>query len=214
MTTTETSTKPKRETWRDWMPDGAPEPDELLTRDELLERLRGEGFVVSVDDLRNWQSTGTIPYGINRWRDGSVKTHYPRWMLDVVRTLRAMQSDGRKLAEIRSSLRDIFDRRRSDPVAAAMGATGVHPDPIETAMQQAGVHPDPVAAAMRAAGIGGAVFATDPVIEGAGDLAPRLAEIAREHERAFGGRIVRAELRLIDEHGLPLVFRFDLRQNE
>ena len=31
----DTETKPKHETWLDWMPEGAPEPD-VMSRDELI----------------------------------------------------------------------------------------------------------------------------------------------------------------------------------
>ena len=177
MPTEAPATKPRKTTWIDWLPEGTPEPDGLLTRDQLVDQLRGEGFVVDRDDLRNWQSTGAIPYGINRWRDGAVRTLYPAWMLDVVRTLRAEQANGRKLAEIRAHLRDVFDRRSADAATLRAAAT-------TTVEKFPAVPPD---------------------------LGDRLAAFSRDAERATGGRIVRAEVRLIDEDGRPLVFRFDVR---
>ncbi len=67
---TEAPSKPKRETWRDWMSPEAPEPTELLSRDELVNQLRQEGIKVSAADLRNWQDDGIVPYGIRRWYQG------------------------------------------------------------------------------------------------------------------------------------------------
>ena len=103
--TTEVPTKPTRETWRDWEPIGAPEPNELLTRDELLSRLQAEGVTVSADDLRNWQLAGVIPYGERRWHAGATRVLYPAWMVGTVRNLRRLQGEGYKLGQIGPQLR-------------------------------------------------------------------------------------------------------------
>lgn len=223
---TEAPSKAKQ-TWRDWLPDGATEPDELLTRDELIEQLRGEGFVVDRDDFRNWQSSGAIPYGINRRHNGATRTLYPGWMLDVVRTLRAMQADGRKLAEIRAHLRDRFDRRRSAMMAAGVGQAAARGEAATlgggatiygsasvvataTATAKATHVRSADASAVRAT----EVTAVERLPASPVDLGDRLVALARDAERASGGRIVRAEVRLIDEEGLPLVFRFDTRPSQ
>lgn len=206
----EAPTKPKRETWRDWLPEGAPDPDELLTRDELIEQLRGEGFVVDREDLRNWQSTGAIPYGVNRWDGTATRTFYAPWMLGVVRTLRVMQADGRKMAEIRVHLRDLFDRRRSASKAGRVRSASAAVVATVTATSTATVRATAFVsdtAAVRATET--ATVATFPAVPP--DLAGRLAAFSRDAERATGGRIVRAEVRLIDEEGRPLVFRLDTR---
>ncbi len=89
-----------RKTWRDWLGTDEPEPAEVLTRDELLAALEREGLGVSVDDIRNWQLAGVIPYAVRRWRDGAVRGLYPGWMVDVVRDLRRLQGEGYKLRQI------------------------------------------------------------------------------------------------------------------
>ncbi|MDP9364222.1 MAG: hypothetical protein M3Q10_08355 [Chloroflexota bacterium] len=205
--TTEAPTTAKA-TWMDWAGPDEPEPAELLTRDELIERLRDEGFVVDREDLRNWQSTGTIPYGINRWDGTATRTFYAPWMLAVVRTLRVMQADGRKMAEIRAHLRDLFDRRRSASKAGRIRSASAAAVATATATAAATV--------VRSSSDTAAVRATEataverfPAVPP--DLAGRLVAFSRDAERATGGRIVRAEVRLVDEEGRPLVFRFDTR---
>ncbi len=82
-------------TWADWRPGEPPQPDEVLTRDELLDRLATEGVTVSVDDLQNWQRAGVVPYGIRRWHRGATRMLYPPWMVDLLRHLRVQQQAGR-----------------------------------------------------------------------------------------------------------------------
>lgn len=182
--------KPNKETWRDWLAEDAPEPTGLVTRDTLLDRLRNEGLGVGVYDLRNWQWAGIVPYGVNRWdqETRTTRAFYPLAMADIVRTLLTRKADGHKLADIGPELRDQFrtltsPRRVEAKDRAAVTAT-------ETAT--AAVRPPALPTALPTA------------------LAPALAELARNHERAFGGAIVAAEVRLIDDRGRPLAVRFDL----
>ncbi len=115
MTTTDTPTRSKQVTWRDppWSPVGAPEPDELMTRDELIEALNREGLGVSVGDLRNWQSAGVVPYAVKRWTGDATRGVYPGWMVDVVRDLRRLQGEGYKLRQIGPLLRTNERLRRA-----------------------------------------------------------------------------------------------------
>ncbi len=97
---TEAASKAKRETWQDWRPeDGDLSPSDLLTRDQLIQRLTDKGIRVSVDDIRNWQGAGLIPYGIRRRHKGATRTLYPPWMVGLIRLLRAAQGTGMRLSD-------------------------------------------------------------------------------------------------------------------
>ncbi len=178
--------KPNKETWRDWLAEDAPEPTGLVTRDTLLDRLRNEGLGVGVYDLRNWQWAGIVPYGVSRWdpETRTTRAFYPPAMADIVRTLLARKADGHKLADLGPELRDQF-------------RTLTSPRRVEAKDRAAITATETAAAAVR-----------PPALPTA--LAPALAELARNHERAFGGAIVAAEVRLIDDRGRPLAVRFDL----
>ena len=95
---TATPAKPKRQTWQDWRPeDRNLAPSDLLTRDQLIQHLTDKGIRVSVDDIRNWQGAGLIPYGIRRRHEGATRTLYPPWMVDLLRLLRVLQGQGMRL---------------------------------------------------------------------------------------------------------------------
>lgn len=70
--------------WRDWMPEGYPEPpdDQLITRAELLERLRGI-FRTNLSEkrLQVWEAAGVLPGPVRRWHDGATRALYPRWVV-------------------------------------------------------------------------------------------------------------------------------------
>ena len=55
-----------------------------------------------------------------------------------------------------------------------------------------------------------ATAAALPPIMVSDDLAQQLRTIARDHEATYGGRIARAELRLIDERGNHLTLGVDI----
>jgi len=102
---TATMTKPK-ETWRDWMPPGLPEPEELFTREELADLLHSWHIDASVSDLRYWEYAGVLPRPVRRWHNGAVRAVYPRWIASIVRELRRMQRvEGFSLQHIRPQLR-------------------------------------------------------------------------------------------------------------
>ena len=98
-------TTPKPSTWRDWMPAGAPEPEELLTRDELLARLKAWRVDATEADLRFWEYSGVLPRPIRRWHNGAVRALYPDWFPHLVRELRRLQRrEGLTLGEIATRL--------------------------------------------------------------------------------------------------------------
>ncbi len=115
------------ETWRDWMPEGAPEPN-LVTREELIGQLAEQGLAVSEDDFQYWQGAGVIPFGVRRWHQGATRLLYPVWMIDLIRQLRIWQVEGRKLADIGPEL------RRHGVRAVSASAIAVLPADLETAL--------------------------------------------------------------------------------
>src|SRR5687767_7574568 len=104
----ENGEKPKRETWQDWWPNEPSDPEHLLTREEVLAQLGQEGFVVSEESLRHWQALGAVPYAVRQWHNGATRALYPQRMLTVLRTLRNLQADGKKMSEVREHLRNSF----------------------------------------------------------------------------------------------------------
>ncbi len=155
-----------RAAWKRLLPSDSPEmaPERRISRDELIARLRDEGLSVTAFDLGNWQAAGVVPFGISRWDGRVTRTFYPPIMVDIVRSVRALQANGRKLAEIGPLLQEHF--------AGILGRDADNIDPPEF-----------------------------PHV---------LADFARNHERIFGHQIVRAEVRLIDDRGIPSAYRFDL----
>jgi hypothetical protein len=195
--------KPQHETWLDWRPDDNPDPSTLLTREELLEKLRIDGFVVSNNDLRNWQYHGVIPYAVRQWHDGAVRALYPEWLLTVIRALRTRQAEGRKMSEIRTDLRSTFRRDgmkiRSGPIHITL--------PKFSVTANASVRNAEDVTAARSEDTVSIAKLTPPA-----ELEHLLKLFARSSEQALGGtQIDRAEVRLIDSNGTPLVFRFDTR---
>lgn len=128
---TETPAKGTRETWRDWMPEGSPEPADLMTREAFLARLNGVGVDAVEGDLRFWEYHGVLPRAIRRWHDGASRVLYPRWMIMAVALLRDFQDLG-------FSLRDIAPRLRA-LVRDAIGwgdTAGLSPAQADAALRQ------------------------------------------------------------------------------
>jgi DNA-binding transcriptional MerR regulator len=96
----EVAAKPKRITWRDWMPEGSPEPQTLLTRDEFLARLNAQNVNVDESDLRYWEYSGILPRAIKKWHENANYVFYPRWMLQTVTLLRGLRDAGLPLRDI------------------------------------------------------------------------------------------------------------------
>ncbi len=107
---TEAPSKPKRETWRDWMRDAAPdvpEPTELLTREEFLAELNRLSLNVDEGTLRSWEYHGVLPRIVRRWDPGlrANRAYYPPWMIAAVLLLRESQGAGLSLQQIAARLR-------------------------------------------------------------------------------------------------------------
>jgi len=97
----------KREDWRDWLPDGVPDPpaEELLTRDQVLAVLRRRRVKVTETAIQSWEKHGILPQPVRRWHNGAVRAIYPRWYPHLVQQLRSLQREGYPLAAIGRQLR-------------------------------------------------------------------------------------------------------------
>ncbi len=100
--------KAKRETWEDWLPPGASQPLNVITRDELIRRVRETGAELDSRDLIFWETEGVLPRPRKRWHDGAVRALYPEWAIYFVVTLRELQGAGHSLREISTLLRRKF----------------------------------------------------------------------------------------------------------
>lgn len=81
------SAKPSKETWQDWIPSEpgwfGPTDEELITRDELLERVEELGVKIHPRTLQQLESQGLMPRPVRRWHDGAVRALYAPWVVDL-----------------------------------------------------------------------------------------------------------------------------------
>jgi len=121
----------KRDTWEDWLPEGAPAPDRFLTRDELVDRLRHYGIDVDARDLRFWENSGVLPRPVKRRHNGATWALYPDWgvspnaYLYLIRRLRQLQAAGQSLQQIAPRIRrsaEIVLNASGEDVSAARSA--------------------------------------------------------------------------------------------
>lgn len=104
---TATTSKPKRETWLDWLPSDAPDPLELITRQELARRVSDRGFDVTNEKIGYWEKQGVLPLPVRRWHEGATRALYPSWMEDVVIRAIGLRERGESTSGIRQSTRDL-----------------------------------------------------------------------------------------------------------
>jgi len=97
--------KTKRETWRDWLPANAPEPEQLLTRAEVVARLQEGGWKVSADNLRFWEQQGALPHPLRQGHRGATRAVYPDWFVPLVGRMRELQQQRVRIDEIAGILR-------------------------------------------------------------------------------------------------------------
>jgi len=114
--TTETKTKPKQETWREWLPAGIPEPATLLSRAEFLELLQRWHIDATEADLRWWEWEGYLPRPVRQWDPiaKARRAYYPMWLMASVFALRELQHEGRQLRDMAPALRDAASRAAWD----------------------------------------------------------------------------------------------------
>lgn len=113
--------KSRLETWRDWLPEGTPDPEELFTRDELLVEMRASGLEVSESDLRFWERVAVLPKPVRQGHKGATRAVYPWWYVPLVQRLRELQGEGERLESIRPLIRTRAQIAISDD-------TGSHPN--------------------------------------------------------------------------------------
>ncbi len=108
--------QPKRETWRDWQDERAPEPP-LLTRAEVLALLARWKIAPKVEErtLRYWEQEGLIPRPTREHRGGVTRAWYPSWVPDLINWLRVSQRAGIKVGALRAELRAEAQRLSRDP---------------------------------------------------------------------------------------------------
>jgi hypothetical protein len=169
----------KRETWRDWMVPGTPEPTDLITRDEVIERLHDRGVSVTPRTLANWESIGATPRPIRRWRDGAPRALYPAWVVDIAAQVPGMlRHEGIPLHDVGSDLR----QQIWPPDAVVMLPDGSR--------------------------LGGVFRAARPKpLEEATDTAIKL--LTERYLRATGLHITRIEIRVTDERGVSIEGSFN-----
>ncbi len=89
---TEATSKPRRQTWREWQSPDMPEPARLYTRDQTLGRIKRLGIKAKLSDIRYWESLGVLPGPVRQWHEGAVRGLYPGWYIALVYFLRRLQS--------------------------------------------------------------------------------------------------------------------------
>jgi DNA-binding transcriptional MerR regulator len=177
----ENGTKPKRETWRDWLPPGAPEPA-LLSRDELLGRLRAWRIEATERDLRFWEYEGVLPRSIRRSHGGAVRAVYPAWYANLVQRVRYLQREGYPLDQIRRRVRTY-----------ARYELGISPHPEDALDQEIRRH--------RRGEIGGPEDVRLPT-----DMLRELERLARWHERLTGSPTDHVQVWVVGAEGNPTVY--------
>lgn len=112
-----TDTKPQ--TWLDWLPEGAPEP-QVLSLPELLEALRDQrGIEITPYTLEHYRRNNILPRPISRRHGGVTQSVYPMWFVDAIAYLKDMQAQGKSLEEIKPWMRSwaLVGIPWSDPLA-------------------------------------------------------------------------------------------------
>ena len=178
----ETTAKPKHETWRDppWSRPDDPEPEHLVTREELLAQLRWDGYPVADRTLRSWQQSGLVPRPVRRWHEGRPAALYPAWVEDLVLFALALKAGGTPIDEVREVVRRISwgDREMLTHV------------PLSTAGERKARIASNTAAARR--------------------MAEVVTEVARLHEQMFGSPILDARVQFVSGHGGRWEYRIKL----
>lgn len=168
------NTRPHPETWRDppWSRPDSPEPEQLLTREQLVAQLQQESAQEIPDrTLRNWHGAGIVPRPIRRWHEGRPASLYAPWVVDLIIFASALRAAGLPLDTIRETIRNV-----DWPTATTTTATPPA-DPQE-----------------RSARVASYLDALDNLVE-------EIQHVASLSERAFGIPILAAQLRFFSAHG-------------
>lgn len=185
--------KARRETWLDWLPVGTPEPDELLTRAQFLDRLRQRGVDVTESTLLHWERTGALPRAVRRWRGRTPATWYPVWLVPLAARIPGLQADGLELREIGPRLRTHVAAGATMSAGAGQATATGQPGSLAAGATMS------ARAGTAAAGAGGTTTVADHATED--DIAPAFLALALRYERITGSRVVRIEGRITDADG-------------
>jgi len=193
--------KPRQVTWVDWSNPDAEQPTDLMTRDELVQALNREGVQVTVRDLAFWQSNGAIPYPLKRRIQGVTQGYYPPWFAELIRELRRLQEDGRKLSEIRPALHALAQNLSRQRHVSA------HDQGRMTSTEHA--HIQATTGHLSLKGLSAAVSSGSGTLSVSPSVFEPLATaIARAYRERYGTQITEVQIRLIDERGNPMDFSF------
>jgi len=179
---------PSRPTWRDWLGHDAPEPTEMLSREQLIDRLRADHINVTSATIALWQRRGLLPYPTKRREGTATIGYYPNWIATLVQELRRLQGSGLKLEQIGPHLRSLA-RQITAPTSVTR-VISAHDEGVIGASETASVPRIPASAP-----------------DSFGPLAEALARIYR-HE--YGTAIQKVEVRLVDDRGNPVSFTFNV----
>lgn len=128
--------RPTKATWEQWVREGAPAPvpEDLVTRDELIDLLREFGDQMTTNELRYWEAKGALPRPVRRSHTGTVRALYPMWVIDLVPRVRDLRAQGVPLPEIGEQLRRQFAQEKTarratleDRLYWTAPATTIHP---------------------------------------------------------------------------------------
>ena len=97
-----------RETWIDWVPSGwlGPADEELITRDELLSRVKALGVEIHPRTLQILENQGLVPRPVRRWHNGAVRALYAPWVADLALRAYARRRGRWPLDKARADVRD------------------------------------------------------------------------------------------------------------
>lgn len=192
--------RPKKATWVDWVKDGAPnpKPEDLITRDEMIDRLHEAGVPITTRELRYWEAEGALPRPVRRAHTGATRAVYPNWVLALVPRARALRHQGVPLPEIGVHLRLMLRgeegarKAKQDLLFWSAPALTIHRSAYE-------VDPNDPAAweSTREAVQTSLGFPT-------GDLGTILDDLARDHRVATGKTIASIDIVFRDEEGRAL----------
>ncbi len=192
--------RPNKDTWVDWVKDGAPDPspEDLITRDELIDHLQQAGVPITARELRYWETAGALPRPVKRSHTGAIRAVYPTWVLRLIPRLRTLRHQGVPLSEIGAHLRLMLRgeegarKAKQDmlfwsapALTPHLGAYDLDPD-------------DPNARESMRAAVQTSLGFTS------GDLGAILDERARDHRAATGKAVASIDLVFRDAEGRAL----------
>ena len=97
-----------KESWRDWTPDGYPEPDddELITREQLIDELNRANVKMTARNLRHWEALGILPGPIRRHHEGATRALYAPWVVRLATIAAAAKTFGSSPEKLGREMRE------------------------------------------------------------------------------------------------------------